>query len=550
MSSRRSFTNAGTPTTTAHELSTELAGFAASLKETAATLEDEIGKIARDIKALDRERDAAVETFVDNTVTDLQSEHIEVLSDMAAQNDEVRGQSLRFVRNEMVQKREEALAEVNAVLAGVTDADGAQRAIAEAGEKAQDAANALSTAKDDAATAERAQALWAKAPEYKLVKLSGEIQARGGLPVNQENRAYYEPKWLWTAAVNYVTRDSLYREVRKAIVAYGHEEDGKDAFADVSNFEAKTAELGAEVNAARGVVAERAEAARTAQAALDRIDGKADDIVTDMGILERLRKTAAGYLSVPSYVAAVAAHYAEDFPQGVPLLAAKVGVLEKLRAGAEEKLAAIRENIVAVVKQQADVAKLRAGTELRLDIEEVRRRNAARSVEYGNYTTATRESWDRTRNYDYSYNQRYETTVDRSGPSVLEWMLIMHILNDDNGNRTSANASYTTDMLKLDRQDAVAHGIPDQAFEISPEVSRRMEDLGITHYESTGTFSFDVNNRADDYVTSHVSEAVEAVRESVREAVSTGGNFSFDSAPRRSEPVERDEPSYSSPRHS
>jgi hypothetical protein len=204
------------------------------------------------------------------------------------------------------------------------------------------------------------------------------------------------------------------------------------------------------------------------------------------------------------------------------------------------------------MKQQTEVAKLRAGTELGVDIEEVRRRNAGRRAEYDNYTTATRESWNRTRTYEYDRRGTDTVYVDRSSPSILEWILIERMLNGDN-DRPSSTSSYTTDMLKLDRKEAVDHGISERVFDISPEVSRKMEDLGIQHYERTGTFSFDVLDKTNDYVTSRVDEAV---RETVREAVREDRNFSFDanpgrsSSPSRSEEAREERHSSPSPRHS
>lgn len=543
---RQDFRSAGGARTTAHELANELATFAASLKDTARALDAEVQNIESNLAEIKEERDAAIGAFVEATLTDINGEQVDVLSALAAQDAEVGGQSLSFVRNKMVQERETALAAVNGVLEGVTDAEGVQNAVAALENKYEEATQAHIKAESDEDAASNALGAWSKAPEYKLVTLSDEIQSKGGLAVNQDNRAYYEPKDIFTAAYRFLTRDALYRDVRRALVAYGHEEDGKDAFAEMANYRAKTQDLRTQSEAATAARAAAQQTRSEARAALVSLDRKADDIHTDAQILAALRAQLTEDLAVPSYAGAVAAHYAEDFPQAVPLLSAKANVLEKLRAGAQEKLEAINANILAVLKQQADVAKLRAGTELNVDIEEVRRQNGARRAEYDNYTTATRESWNRTRSYEY--NRPVETTTDRSGPDLLQWLLIMHILNDDN-NRPSSTSSYTTDILKLDRQEAVSHGVSERAFDISPEVSRKMEELGITQYEKTGTFSFNVDDAAHDYVASRVDEAV---RETVRESVREGKNFSFDAepSPSRSSAAHEETRSSPSPRHS
>ncbi len=491
--------------TTARELANELAASANQMKQSATALRAEIANIDKAKAEIEEERDSMIRTFVKTTVSELGSEQLDTLSALAQQTAAVGGQSLSFQRQRMIESRDKALEEANANLDTTVDAETFHTVLSEAKQKLAKESGEHAAANRTLQNAKTALSTWYNSAEYALEALSDEAAKNGQPALNANNRAHYEPSNIFTAAARHFQNGEYYQKIRDALVERKHLINGKDVIADMAFTRAKTAELKKAVEDAEAVLTAEAADKAKATAVVQQFSGVENRIVTDAQMLEALQSKVVQYLAVPEFAKAVADHYAEDFPKDTALMTAKLTVLSKLEDGAQEKLQAIDANVLALTKTATQVNRLKPYAEVKVDLEQVRRQNAARRAEYENYTTATRDSWSRARTY---HRDRDVVVVDNS-PSLLEWYLIMHMLDDHrNHGQMCSTSSYTTDMLKLDREQAKSAGIPDAAFEVSPEIARQMKDLGITEYDKTGAFSFTIDGATNDNVQQ--------------------GNFSFD----------------------
>ena len=150
-------------------------------------------------------------------------------------------------------------------------------------------------------------------------------------------------------------------------------------------------------------------------------------IQPDAEILEKVQEKVVSYLSTQEFVSAAAAQYGEDFPSALPLMVAKLTTLEKLQAGAEEKIQALNANVAAANVQYRKANALRPYTKLNIDLDDIRRQNEARRNGYDNYTKATTDSLARTRSYEIP---AHTTVPSDNSFGWFEYMLIYHILHD------------------------------------------------------------------------------------------------------------------------
>lgn len=481
---------------TAREVALELGGFTQQLREASKKLEQEAANIRTAKAEIKEELDDTVKTFVKTTFTSLTDGKFDELSHTAQKVPELGTQSPSFYIKKLQLNRDEGLKAINAQLDETIDADGFQKRYTQAKEQGQEAAQKGETARGLARQASQAIANWQKTGDYEFVQMDKKIAEKGGLSLTPDNRTYYEPKGFFAKAWAYLTKGSEYRGVRKALKDYGHGIGGKDAFADLASFKTKDAQLSKELTDAT-TAQQTAAAAQEKAGSLVRLFSTVESQVkTDDQILSLAQDKVATYFSTPAFVTAIQGQYGEDFPASVPLMIAKMTTMDKLEAGVQEKIQIANQNYTAAAEQYQKVSRIPAYKKVNVDMDDLQKRNRARIQEYDNYTTAANRSWNRTRTYSPSHTTVY---VDRS-PSFFELMLLNEMLNSNNNNQVyhqhhntytpDPMASYTTELMGVNKSAAANLGIPTSVFDTSPEVARQMQDLGVSNYK-TNDFLFD-----------------------------------------------------------
>lgn len=481
-------------TATAREVAQELGGFTQQLKAASDKLQTEKANIATARKDIKEELDDNVKTFVKTTFTSLTDGKIDELSHTAQSVPELGAQSVSFYIKKIQLNRDEALKSINASLSETIDAEGFQARYKKAQEDSQAAAVAEQTARAAAGKASSELNNWHKTADYEFVQMDKRIAEAGGKSLTADNRVFYEPKGALQKAWWYMTKGSEYRGVRKALKDYGHGVGGKDAFADLANFKKKDSDLEGALTAANTDEATARATQQTANALVRQFGQVESQVKTDDQILALAQDKIASYFSTPAFVTAIKGQYGEDFPASVPLMIAKITTLDKLEEGVDEKIKVANANYTSAAAQYAKISRVPAYKKVNVDLEDLQKRNRARIQEYDNYATAANQSWTRTKSYRPTHTTVY---VDRS-PSFFELMLWNDMLNSHRSyevhntyNYTpNPMASYTADLMKLDKSQAVSQGIPAAVFDTSPEVKQQMQDIGIQDY-NTKDFLFD-----------------------------------------------------------
>jgi hypothetical protein len=485
------YTAAGNPTTTARELSMELSRFAEDLKQTADELRGELSEMKQAKTDITEELSHTAKTFSENTLTELEGDDFDTIAEIAQNVEELSSQSLSYVRRDMTTERDRALQTINETLDEAVDAEGFQQALADAREASGNARQKAAAAQNELEEAKSALLQWEEtSTEDDLVRLNDAIAKTGGIDLAQDNRSFYEARLL-VSTWRYITNSS-YRKVRHALDEYGHGQDGKDAFADLPNFKDKYDTFNAAIENAQATYDQAIEEQQTANAKVDTFR-QAGNVKTDEQILEALQeKVANDLVSCPAFITAMAKHYAEDFPRNLALLVAKKDTLEKLEKGTQDKLSQAQTNYSQITDQYSKMSRLRPHTKIKGDLDKIKKRNRASSASYKRYRHAARNGWTRTRDYDWDYNNGTRTVYVDTGPSYFETMLIYNMMFDHDhhhhhyhhGNEqgqfyADENASFSADLMGVDKEAGEAMGLPGETFELSEAAAAEFNDIGV-----------------------------------------------------------------------
>jgi len=544
-------------TATAREVAQELGGFTRSLRESGQKLEQEIANINTAKAGIKEELDDTIKTFVKNTLTDIKGEKFDEIARIAQGVPELGAQGLAFYLKKLTDSRESALATVNASLDETIDVDGFQERYTAAKAAADAAGTKVATASAASDTAEAAIRTWQKSADFEFVALDKKITNEGGVALTADNRAFYEPKNIFAAAWNYMTKGAQYREVRGALKEYGHGKNGKDAFADLAGFKAKDEQLAKAFDTAEATVAAAQAEQAAAKALVSKFGAAAGQIKTDAELLTLVQDKVVSYFNTPEFTTAISKQYGEDFPRSIPLLTAKTDTLTKLEEGVQAKLDTVNANYLQASAQYAKLSKLPAYQKIGVDMDDLQKRNRARIQEYDNYATAANQSWNRTTSWSPSPSVVY---VDNS-PSFFEMMLIADMMNSNRNYNYNERidfvptpvSSYQADLMGLNNQSAQQFGIPESVFDTSPAIQQQMADIGISDY-NTNDFLFDnapgiaTNDNTspasafDSLFDTQINDATTSYTPS-QSRIDSG---LFDTAPSRSRSND-DSPSFSSP---
>lgn len=481
-------------TATAREVAQELGGFTRSLRESGQKLEQEIANINTAKAGIKEELDDTIKTFVKNTLTDIKGEKFDEIARIAQGVPELGAQGLAFYLKKLTDSRDSALATVNASLDETIDVEGFQDRYTAAKSAAEAAGAKVSTASAASDTAEAAIRSWQKTADFEFVALDKKITSEGGVALTADNRAFYEPKNIFAAAWNYMTKGAQYREVRGALKEYGHGKNGKDAFADLAGFKAKDSQLAQTFTDSEATLAAAQAEQTAAKGLLSKFGAAAGQIKSDAELLTLVQDKVVSYFSTPEFTTAISKQYGEDFPRSIPLLTAKTDTLTKLEEGVQAKLDTVNANYLQASTQYAKLSKLPAYQKLNVDMDDLQKRNRARVQEYDNYATAANQSWNRTTSWSPSPSVVY---VDNS-PSFFEMMLIADMMNSNRNYNYNERidfvptpvSSYQADLMGLNNQSAQQLGIPESVFDTSPAIQQQMADIGISDYK-TNDFLFD-----------------------------------------------------------
>lgn len=487
------FNNSSQPTTTARELANELSTFLASLRASGEKLEEELKKIRHSREEIQEEYFATARSFVSATIPELNSEKIDEISEIASHVAELGGQSLRFYRQKLLDAREAALGLINKTSAETIDVEGFQQKLDNIEDTLDVAKNISRDCEAAVRTEQNALKVWQNSAEYGFVNLNDRITKEGALGLSPENRKYYEPSNIFTAAYRYIARDDAYRAVRDALVNYGHSLKGKDVFADFASWSKKTETLQANLTAAsKKFDAANLDCEKIAQT-IKTLSVTGESLKTDEQILKLVQDKVVSYLSNNEFSKAVADAFGEDFPRNISLMSAKLATLQKLEEGAEAKMQSLSKTISAVSAQYNKANRATPYAKANVDLDALKRNNAAYSDHYKKYADATHESWNRTTSYSPPPSVVY---VDNS-PSFFETILIMDILSShhhdhDRYNVTNINnfdvaptAGYSADLFGIDRGNARDFGLPTTNFDFETPAA-----------VSTSNFDFDIREPA------------------------------------------------------
>ncbi len=520
-------------TTTARELANELGSFTRELKNSASALQTEISNIEAAKTEIHEELKDTIKSFVVNTLSDLNGAEFDIIASLAENVPELGGHGIAYYRKKMIEERDAALQTANEIMSQTVDAADFQSVISTASEAVKSAKKDWKFVKEQADATYRELAEFRQSEKYSYVKLAETIASHGSKPLSQDNSDYYTPTNIFTAIIKWCTEDANYRAVRKALVKYGHGEDGKDFFADIAGFEGTSLVLEDAYESNQKLLKAQEDAVRQANDTLEKFSGIASRVKTDDQILEAIQLKVVNYLMTPEFIKVTSGQFAEDFPRNISLMTAKLETLDKLQNGAEGKLNELNDNILKVTQQYNRVNKMKSYAEVRVDLDQMRQQHSARRMHYDNYARATGESWSRTRSYEPPASVVY---VDNS-PSFFQTMLMYDMLtshrsydvmHDRSSFASSPLSPYTAGMMGMDRQSADAYGVPDSVF-TSPEVEQQMADMGIDNYHA-GNFSFTAD---ESNVGSGNDFSFDAVIDTAIEETKSHGSY------------EREEPSWS-----
>lgn len=483
----------GHETTTARELANELGRFAEDLKQTADELRTELASMKQAKEDISDEISSTAQDFVANTLDELEGDEFDTIAEIGQNVPELGSQGLAFYRKKLTDNRDSTLQAVNETLDVAVDAAGFQAALQNAEETYTAASGKASAAYTELGSAQSAFDDWKKSTtKDDLVELDDEIAEKGGHRLTADNKDYYKPS-LW----KYIT-SSTFRTVRHALDEYGHGTDGKDAFADLENFRGEYKGYEDAITNAQADY-EAAEAEKEgAENVIRKLRGAADDIKTDEQILEAVQaKVAQDLVDCPEFIIAMAKHYEEDFPRNLPLLIAKQDTLGKLIEGTQGKLSDVQNKYTEISRQFERMSRLRPNQKVKGDLDQISRRNKAKTAEYRRYRNAARDSWTRTRDYEWDYD-RNRTVYINEGPDLLTTLLIYDILSDRNSHydhvpgagefQPDENANFAADLIGVDQEAGEELGLPGETFELSEEASEEMAGFGFEDYQPGETF--------------------------------------------------------------
>jgi hypothetical protein len=461
------------PLVTADQLSTELDKFASSLREAKRNLSTEVGNIDQARAGILKQYDAEATKFITATIPDLTGDRFDTFARLADETPNLAEQGLSFVRQELTDARDQALQTVNAALKNTVDVAGfhdiaqnAEQQVAAAKKEADEAEGVLTGAKT-------ALTKWNQTEAGQFIALDEKLRKAGrtGLNSDKKSRDIYEQKHVIPAAIAWCasifTGDSLYREVRRALVKAEHGErtaEGvKDVFAEMAEAVQKKGELDAAIQAADG----------KAETAHQKFQHVSDDtaiiikaeksIKTDKEILEALQAKAVEFLRNSDFAKKVGEEYSEDFPHTIPLMAAKLATLDQLEKGANEKVLAIQKNIDEVVKQQKQAESFSGDTKFHYDLNGLHQQKAVLRSGYDNYAHATNESWNRAKSWN-------PPVTVYSQPDPLQTILLAEILASQQNQHAQASVPltpYSADLFGVGKDSAHKFNLPDAAFNIA-----------------------------------------------------------------------------------
>lgn len=498
--------------TTTGKLTKELKRFSSELGKVVNELGSELEEMKKMRRALLKEMEDTAEGFVDHTLTGYEGGEFDTMATIAQTVEELGTQGLSYFRDNLLHKREAALNAVNETQDKTVDPDGFHDLLQQAEQTYEAAKDKFEDEAEKLDAAELALDSWREnTMEDDLVELDDKIAKAGGLRLVSDNRSYYEVPSIFVAVWRYVT-DSTYRKVRHTLEDFGHLRDGKDAFADIASFREKFEGFKQAIVSAQELAHAASEEAEKAQTLKDKLSGFSADIITDKQVLAEIQdKVAKDLLKSPEFIEAMAGQYAEDFPRNLAFLVAKLSTLDKLREGTQAKYGAVKENYDEVYDQYKKMKGLRSGLKVRnIDLDDLRKQNDAYRSEVEHYTRAARHARERADGYNYNdfdYARQRSGSIGsaNNGPSFIETMLMYQILTA--GNRPSQHferptsqdlakdSRYVTDLMGVDKDTADRAGLPKGVFDISPQTSKEMADLGVKNYKPGDLkLAFDVSS--------------------------------------------------------
>ncbi len=119
------------------------------------------------------------------------------------------------------------------------------------------------------------------------------LTAAKGKSLDPENRGYYEPKDIFSAAYKWVSSDKTYRAVRNALIEYDQGEDGKDVFANIVHWRNDTEYLTEEVDNAKASYKRANDVVEKMNKNYEIYDAVIEDVKTDAEILKAAQEKAA-----------------------------------------------------------------------------------------------------------------------------------------------------------------------------------------------------------------------------------------------------------------
>lgn len=443
-------------TTTAGAMAQEMGRFGSELARSASLLRAELAGMEKARADMREEAAHNAGLFARQTVTALDSEHIETVDEIGKAVEELAGQGLAFYRNKLLGARDAALQAVNATLPHTVDAAGFCGLMTQAAAAHEAALAAQAQAQNALDAAQKDLQAWEEhSLEDDLVRLDAELQKKGEFSLSAA-RAAYEPANVFVAAYKWAFGGGNYRQVRTLLAAYGHGRDGKDAFADLANFKSKYDRMHGAVAQAQEAVNSTGKAARDTGAAKDALLAHAAQIRLDAQLLGDVQgKLATDVQASGPFVKALADHYQEDFPKALPLMLAKIGVLARIEAGTRARLASIEEAQARAAMQQGKLAAVRGTTKIKGDLDEIRARHEAIDAANDNYARSSGRLWQRTRDYAGGGAEML--------PGALEILLISELLEG------ALDAPFAAALMGIDKAAAAAMALPAAVIDAVPE---------------------------------------------------------------------------------
>lgn len=490
----KSFSNPGAKTTTARELSQALETHALSLRKASERLAEEMDGILKSRAAIREEHIHHLRSFVETTLQDLSGTDFDDLANLALNTPELPDSGLVYFRDKLVRDRDSALAHVsNDILHKQISVEDFRQELDAALQKTDAVSTTLSDAQSKLNQANGELKGWQKDGGYGLVKLNSEIRAKGAPAIGNENRKYYDdPQGIFpipviVAAARYLTRGSAFRAVRDEMEKLGHGVDGKDVLAELDSYASQQKSFEEQVEQARQSKDKARQELEVVAKVSDTLLSSVGIIETDAALLTAIRNRVVSYLDTPAFVQKVAEHYGEDFPQSVPLLAAKMEMLAKLEAGVRTKQEELRKEIDAVGQTVRKLDKLNPYAEFEADLNDIKQKNEARKNRYDSYANSARRSRIRTTDYTpHGQPTAKETVYVDNSPSLFEIMLWHELLTDDGHHDASSSGNaYTADLLGANAETAAALDLPNFDFDAAALEAAQPFDFDLSSIEQS-----------------------------------------------------------------